>query len=65
MAPAPFLPGLGHTGTPVPASNVVASPSTVDPEHATLYQRYELLQQYDKEKTDFISVSVTGRSFAQ
>ena len=62
MAPAPFLAGLGHT--PAPASNVVTRPSTADPEQLTLYQRYELLQQYDKEKNDFIGVSATGKSCA-
>ncbi|KAH6642315.1 hypothetical protein C7974DRAFT_385225 [Boeremia exigua] len=53
MSPAPFLAGLGHT--PAPASNAVTRPDTVDPEHTTLYQRYQLLQQYDKDRNDFIS----------
>ncbi|KAF2633045.1 hypothetical protein BU25DRAFT_487392 [Macroventuria anomochaeta] len=57
MVPAPFLAGLGHT--PAPASNAVTRPSTVDPEHSTLYQRYELLQQYDKDKNDFIGELLT------
>ncbi|KAJ8117376.1 hypothetical protein OPT61_g1412 [Boeremia exigua] len=53
MSPAPFLNGLGHT--PVPASNAVAPANIVDPEHSTLYQRYQLFQQYDKDRNDFIS----------
>jgi hypothetical protein len=55
MSPAPFLAGLGHT--PTPTANALIGASTIDPEHTTLYQRYELLQQYDKEKSDFIGVS--------
>lgn len=64
MAPAPFLPGLGLIGTPAPASSDAASPSTAGLGQATLHQRYELLHQYDKEKTEFISVSATGASLA-
>ena len=58
MSPAPFLAGLGHS--PAPAPSASTRPSTVDPEQSTLYQRYELLQQYDKEKNDFIGVSVSS-----
>jgi hypothetical protein len=58
MSTAPFLPGLGHN--PSPAANALTSANTLDPEHATLYQRYELLQQYDKEKNEFIGVSDTN-----
>ncbi|KAF3037275.1 hypothetical protein E8E12_008346 [Didymella heteroderae] len=59
MATAPFLPGLGHTGTPALASSAVPSPSTTDPEHAAFYQRYELLRQKEKAKTEFISELLT------
>ncbi|KAL1598540.1 hypothetical protein SLS59_006827 [Nothophoma quercina] len=63
MSPAPFLVGLGQSSAPAPApasaSNTVTRPSTVDPEHSTLYQRYELLQQYDKDKNDFIGELLT------
>lgn len=58
MAPASFLAGLGHTDSLPPISSGLASPSTADLEHATLYQRYELLQRNDSEKTEFINVSV-------
>jgi hypothetical protein len=59
MAPAEFLPGLGHIDSPAPTSSGLASPSTADLEHATLYQRYELLQRNDIEKTEFINVSTS------
>lgn len=59
MAPAPLIPGLGHIGSPATASSGLASPSTAEVEHATLYQRYELLQQNDREKTEFINVSTS------
>ena len=57
MTPAPYLAGLGQS--PAPVSNALTRPSTAEPEHSTLYQRYELLQQYDKEKNDFIGVGAT------
>ncbi|KAF9700746.1 hypothetical protein EKO04_002026 [Ascochyta lentis] len=57
MAPVPCLAGLGQS--PVAASNTLTRPSTAEPEQSTLYQRYELLQQNDKEKTDFIGELLT------
>ncbi|KZM26603.1 uncharacterized protein EKO05_0005529 [Ascochyta rabiei] len=57
MAPAPFLPGLGHS--PTPASDALTRPITAEPEQSTLYQRYELLQRNDKEKNDFIGELLT------
>lgn len=59
MAPGPFLPGLGHTGSPAPSSSGLASPSTAELEYGALSQRYELLQRNDREKTEFINVSAT------
>ncbi|KAJ4983239.1 CCCH zinc finger dna binding protein [Stagonosporopsis vannaccii] len=50
MAPAPFLTGLGQTSAP----SAVTRPDTVDHDRLTLQQRYDLLQQYDKDKNDFI-----------
>lgn len=57
MSPAPFLVGLGHTPTPAANNAALTSTSTMEPEHTALYQQYELLQQYDKEKNKFIGVS--------
>jgi len=54
MAPAPFLVGLGQT----PAPSAVTRPDSVDIDHSTLQQRYELLQQQDKDRNKFIGVSV-------
>ncbi|KAF1357435.1 hypothetical protein EJ07DRAFT_128527 [Lizonia empirigonia] len=52
MTPAPHLAGLGQS--PAPAPTDVTRPSTADPEHSSLQQRYELLLQNEKEKSEFI-----------
>lgn len=67
MAPAPFLAGLSQTSAPGSVySNphealrapTVTRPDTVDPDRSTLQQRYELLLQHDKDRNDFIGVSM-------
>ncbi|KAF2999696.1 hypothetical protein E8E13_002711 [Curvularia kusanoi] len=63
MAPASFLPGLGQT--PAPASNAVTRPGSSDPEHATLYQRYENLQRSELDKGDFIVELLTRLEYSR